>query len=1205
MRFMHILFLLGVLGLMGACVPEEKSKQVCPTGQVHSVALRTCVSESAFGANGKAPSGVNKSITVNEDTPTNFTLNPGTDADGDILFYTLASAPSHGVVTNCMNLAGSTGLTDISCTYTPAANYYGSDSFTFNISDGNLSTTSPIQISITVSPVNDGPTLLNRYPIMIEDTPYLYTFNYSDTEGNLATSCSIISANHVSAGLCSCAMGVCSVTLTPDAQENSNYAQVFNFYARVSDGTNSNIINEIITVTPVNDLPVISAVSVCTTTIDQDDSPACSAPTATDIDTAETPPQTLSWSLDPTNTCSWIHIASDGTVTGVPTNDDVGTCDFIYKVTDSVGGSTTAAVISFTINNTLPVLTTMAPLITPLEDVTTRQLVGRISSDPGCAESFCLADDSLEFGTLSWGAATTCDANGDLEFHRIDDTNIAIYYTPDANHASSVPCTIEIEYDDGNMAIASVSSNMLVNEVNDPPTMSPEIISPQVANRSTGFAVDADTTTPEIDPIIIDEGGGVDEDVQNLTILIHSSNTALIPHSTNNIKIYSDVAMTSAYNFVSSGVAGVTFDTADGDQDSMYINLIGATGISGNATITVTITDNGTNSGAPGDLSVPKTFNVTINNGFVVHKDWNDIYAVGTKMIHDGTVISSPVVRLGWNAFQATNDTVAGYHIYRSDNISGPFVTPLNSTMIPANARTYTDTSLTDSDSGLTFYYQVRAVSNNYGNVMAPNEPYATLKIPLPLANMSLMHRRMVNYRTCLGMGKAVDINSNNRCSYVGPGDNYSGYYDIGNDYFVDRYEASCNYTAQAGICDQTAGVGCIGNGTPVSALPTPGDVLVTTGGDPAIYYNRADGTCHYFSGISWNPVSSLNAAQLIAFQELNQTKQDGSLNIIESTFPKRPPLVNIQQFKANNYCKSVDLPPALGVAYKTLTSRQIHVAAAEWPSTTTGINALEAGASLSLMVSQCNASNGGNLHFQDGLLGPLYDTWTATEASAFSSHSFVMSGSDLTRNCQSRYGIQDLAGNVEEWNLDRFFYNLNLGAYRLYGIGDNMEIYGSNWAGPMLEASYNPYSFRTSTPALSLYTFLGETVQFSDFSLQDGNAPNTYLYAPFSLPTTSTFPYAVALSTFDPSHFNNDYTYFTSAALNGDNDFTPETGELSGITSGGNFADGTGAGRFTMRFRTACHDGNNDGTCLADAIQANGTEENVYTGFRCMIKLP
>jgi len=93
------------------------------------------------------PVASNSSLTVNEDTSGVVTL-VATDADGDPLSYSLVSRPNsaHGVV----NLAGN------NVTFVPAADWNGTTSFTFRVTDGkaesNIAT-----VTIKVLPVNDAP----------------------------------------------------------------------------------------------------------------------------------------------------------------------------------------------------------------------------------------------------------------------------------------------------------------------------------------------------------------------------------------------------------------------------------------------------------------------------------------------------------------------------------------------------------------------------------------------------------------------------------------------------------------------------------------------------------------------------------------------------------------------------------------------------------------------------------------------------------------------------------------------------------------------------------------------------------------------------------------------------------------------------------------------------------------------------------------
>jgi hypothetical protein len=92
-----------------------------------------------------APVSQGQTVLLSEDTPTYVTLT-GYDVDGDPLTYSVVQGPQHGTL----------GGADATRLYHPAANYYGGDSFTFRISDGQtLSSVETIHLSVIA--VNDPP----------------------------------------------------------------------------------------------------------------------------------------------------------------------------------------------------------------------------------------------------------------------------------------------------------------------------------------------------------------------------------------------------------------------------------------------------------------------------------------------------------------------------------------------------------------------------------------------------------------------------------------------------------------------------------------------------------------------------------------------------------------------------------------------------------------------------------------------------------------------------------------------------------------------------------------------------------------------------------------------------------------------------------------------------------------------------------------
>lgn len=95
------------------------------------------------------PAANSQSVSLDEDSSAAITLT-GSDVDGfpQPLAYVIESAPGHGV------LSGSPP----NVTYTPAADYFGPDSFTFSVSDG-LADSATATVSIEVRPVNDAPAI--------------------------------------------------------------------------------------------------------------------------------------------------------------------------------------------------------------------------------------------------------------------------------------------------------------------------------------------------------------------------------------------------------------------------------------------------------------------------------------------------------------------------------------------------------------------------------------------------------------------------------------------------------------------------------------------------------------------------------------------------------------------------------------------------------------------------------------------------------------------------------------------------------------------------------------------------------------------------------------------------------------------------------------------------------------------------------------
>jgi hypothetical protein len=101
----------------------------------------------------QAPVAFSQSLTNAEDTTSPILLSAA-DADGPATNYTIVALPTHG------DLSG----VPPTLSYLPDTNYFGSDSFTFRVNDGSL-TSAVATVNILVTNVNDRPVLPTLNPV--------------------------------------------------------------------------------------------------------------------------------------------------------------------------------------------------------------------------------------------------------------------------------------------------------------------------------------------------------------------------------------------------------------------------------------------------------------------------------------------------------------------------------------------------------------------------------------------------------------------------------------------------------------------------------------------------------------------------------------------------------------------------------------------------------------------------------------------------------------------------------------------------------------------------------------------------------------------------------------------------------------------------------------------------------------------------------
>jgi VCBS repeat-containing protein len=131
-----------------------------------------------------APASENDSYTTDEYTPLTIAATSvlGNDNDVDSLSLTaaLVSGPSHGTL--MFNADGS-------FTYTPAANYNGSDTFTYHAKDGSLNS-NDATVNLTINAVNDAPLAEADKVVIVANSSSATPMNIaapSDVDGDTLT----------------------------------------------------------------------------------------------------------------------------------------------------------------------------------------------------------------------------------------------------------------------------------------------------------------------------------------------------------------------------------------------------------------------------------------------------------------------------------------------------------------------------------------------------------------------------------------------------------------------------------------------------------------------------------------------------------------------------------------------------------------------------------------------------------------------------------------------------------------------------------------------------------------------------------------------------------------------------------------------------------------------------------------------------------
>jgi len=260
------------------------------------------------------PVADHQSIVTNEDTLAALTLT-GSDTDGDTLTYAILSYPTNGTLNG----------TAPNLTYSPNANFNGSDSFTFSVDDGNGGSANAI-VSVNVNAVEDTPTADDQSLSLLEDGSLALTLSGNDNDNDTLSF-------SVTSGPSNGSLSGTAPNLSYSPVANYNGGDSFSF--TVADGNGGSATGTIsLNVNAVNDAPTADSQSLITV----EDTAVALVLSGNDLDG-----DNLSYAISAN--------PGNGTLTGTTPNLSytpavgfVGNDSFSFNALDGNGGSAPATV---------------------------------------------------------------------------------------------------------------------------------------------------------------------------------------------------------------------------------------------------------------------------------------------------------------------------------------------------------------------------------------------------------------------------------------------------------------------------------------------------------------------------------------------------------------------------------------------------------------------------------------------------------------------------------------------------------------------------------------------------------------------------------------------------------------------------------------------------------------------------------------------
>jgi alpha-tubulin suppressor-like RCC1 family protein len=435
------------------------------------------------------------------------------------LTWNLSSAPSNGTAT-----VSGTGASPTIFTYSPGANFTGTDSFIVQVTDGAL--TDSIPVTVTVVAVNDPPVITQGAGPLNKSVPEDGLATWTAGELN-ATDVDTASASLTWNLSSAPSNGTATVSGTGASPTIFTYAPGANFngsdsfVVQVSDGDQNDTITVNVTVTAVDDAPVVAnAIADVTANEDDDDATIALGNVFNDIDDANA-------------SITKAATSSNASLVTATVNGNVLTLDF------QANQSGTATITVTGTSNEQAVSDVLTATVSPVDDA---PVVANALADLSAAED--AADATIALANL---------------FNDIDDDNASITKAATSSNASLVTATVngntltlDFQADQSGTATITVTGTSNGQAVSDVLTVTVSAVddAPVVANAiaDQSAAEDATDATIALGNLFND----IDDDNASITKAATSSNASLVTAAVNGN------VLTLDYQANQSGTATIT-----------------------------------------------------------------------------------------------------------------------------------------------------------------------------------------------------------------------------------------------------------------------------------------------------------------------------------------------------------------------------------------------------------------------------------------------------------------------------------------------------------------------------------------------------------------------------------------------------------------------------------------------------------------------